>query len=185
MVLIFAPRKYLTLIFLFPDIFFSISPDIVESPKISEVPFLHSSLFGCTVLLSALLIFSVRADWISFLVLTCSSECFTVCSTSITGQFLVSELRGDSCLEGLSITTSKSKPDGLLEKPSTVLLLRGISCSRIIGEDFFLFLNLVSFESSLNGVMLIGNFFFRVRAAKVIIYYVIIIWCFNGSNNTF
>ena len=126
MSLIFAPGKYLTLIFIFLDIFFSISPDIVESPKISVVPFLHSLLFYCTVLLPALLVFSVGAVWISFLAVTCSSECFGVCPTSITRQFLVFELRGGSCLEGLLITTSKSTPDGLLEKPSTALLLTGV-----------------------------------------------------------
>ena len=111
MSLIFAPGKYVTLIFLFLDIFLSISPDIVDSPKISVVPFLHFSLFCCRVLLSALLIFSFGAVWISFLALTCSSECFTVCSTSVTGQFLVFELRGGSCLGSLSITTSKSYSD--------------------------------------------------------------------------
>ena len=63
------------------------------------------------------MIFSVGVDWIFFLVLICSSESFTVCSTSCTGQFLVFELREGSCLIGLSITTSKSTPDGLLEKP--------------------------------------------------------------------
>ena len=95
----------------------------------SIVPFLHYSLFSCTVLLSVLLIFSVGAVWISFLVLTCLSKCFTVCFISITGQFLVFELRGDSCLEGLSIATSKTTRDGLLEKPSTVLVLTGVSSS--------------------------------------------------------
>ena len=68
MSLIFAPGKYLTLILLFMDIFFSISPDIVESPKKSVVPFLHSSLFCCKVLLSALLMFSVGVVWIPCLV---------------------------------------------------------------------------------------------------------------------
>ena len=138
MALLPAPGKYRTLIFLFLDIFFSISPHIVESPKISVVPFLHSSLFCCTELLSALLIFSVGVDWISFLVLTCSSKYFTLSSTSFTRQFLVFELRGDSCLEGLSITTSKSTLNGLFEKPSTASLLSGVSSSRIIGEEFFL-----------------------------------------------
>ena len=56
--------------------------------------------------------------------LTCSSECFTVCFTSITGQFLIFELRGDSCLEGLSIATSKSIRDSLL---LMVLVLTGVS----------------------------------------------------------
>ena len=66
-------------------------------------------------------------------------------------------------MEGLSITPSKSTPDGLLEKPSTALLITGVL---IIGDDFFLLLNSVSVEPSLNGVVLIGNFFFHVGAAK-------------------
>ena len=61
----------------------SFSLHIVQSPKISAGPFLHSSLFCRTVLLSALLVFSVGVVWISFPALTCSSECFTVCPTSI------------------------------------------------------------------------------------------------------
>ena len=97
---------------------------------------------------------------------TCSSECFVVCSTSFTGQFLVFELQGDSCLGSLSITTSKSTTDGLLEKPSTASLLTGVSSSRIIGEELFLLLNSVSVESSLNGVVLIVNFFFRVGSSS-------------------
>ena len=145
---------------------FSISSDIAESPKIIVVPFLHSSLFCCTALLSALLVFSVGAVWISFLVLTCSSECFAVCSTSITAQFLVFELWGNSCFESLSITASKYTPDCLLEKPSIALLLTSVLSSQIIGEEFFLLLNSVSVESSLNGVVLIWNSFFRVDAAK-------------------
>ena len=127
MSLIFAPGKYLVLIFLFLNIFFSISPDIIESPKISVVPFLHSSLFCCRELLSALLIFSVEADSTSFLVITCSSEYFTACSTSFSGQFLVFGLLGGSCLQGLSIATSNSTPDGVLEEPSTASLQTGVS----------------------------------------------------------
>ena len=136
----------------------------------------HSSLFCCTVLLSALLVFSF---WISFLVLTCSSECFTVCPTSIIGQFLVFELQGGSCLDGLSITTSKSTPDGLLEKSSTALLLTGVLSSRIIGEEFFLLLNSVSVEPSLNSMVLVGNLFFGVGAAKSSLlrhYYLVYKW---------
>ena len=131
------------------------------------------------MLLSVLLILSVRAVWISFLVLTCSSGCFTVCPTSITGQFLVFELQGDPRLEGLSIATSKSTPDGLLEKPSTVLLLTGVLSSRIIGEEFFLLLNSVSVEPSLNSVVLVGNLFFGVGAAKSSLlrnYYLVYQW---------
>ena len=79
--------------------------------------------------------------------LTCSSECFTVCFTSITGQFSIFKLQGDSCLEGLSITTSKSKRDGLL---LTILVLTGVSSSQIIGEEFFLLFSSVSVEPSLN-----------------------------------
>ena len=159
MFLIFAPGKYLTLIFLFLDIFFSISSDIIESPKTSGEPFLPSSRFCCRELLSALLIFYVGINW----------------------SFLVFELRGDFYLEGLSITTSKSTPNGLLEKPSTALLLIDVSSSQIIGEDFFILLNLVSVESSLNGVMLIGNLFSMLVQLSHHLY-VIIIWCFNGSN---
>ena len=120
--------------------FFSISPDIVSSPKISVVPFLHFSLFCSTGLLSALLVFSVRIYWISFLVLICSSVYFTNWPTSFAGQFFVFELQGDFCLEGLSITTSKSTPDGLLEKLSTASLLTGVPSSRIFREEFFLLL---------------------------------------------
>ena len=96
--------------------------------------------------------------------LTCSSECCTVCFTSITGQFLIFELRGDSCLEGLSITTSKSTRDGLL---LTVLVLTGVSSSQIIGEEFFLLFSSVSVEPSLNDAVLVPNFSFRVVAAKL------------------
>ena len=87
------------------------------------------------MLFSALLIFFVGAVWIFFLLLTCSSECFTVCLTSITGQFLnlVFELRGDYCLEDLSVTASRSARYGLL---LMVLVLTGVSSSRIIGEEF-------------------------------------------------
>ena len=53
-----------------------------------------------------------------------------------------------------------------LKKPSTALLQTGVLSSRTIGEAFFLLLNLVSVEPSLNGVLLVGNFFFRVGAAK-------------------
>ena len=141
MSLIFAPGIYLTLIFRFLDTFFSISPDIVEFPKISGVPY-HSSLFCCTELVSALLIFFVRVDSISFLVLTCSSECFTVCSISFTGQFLVFQPR-----ETLAWKIFQLKSQNLhhmvylknLEK-----LLTGVSSSEIIGEEFLLSLNSVS-----------------------------------------
>ena len=71
--------------------------------------FHHFSLFYCTR-------YWYFSFWISFLALTFSSECCTICPTSITWQFLVFELLGDSCLEGLSIATTKSTPDGLLEK---------------------------------------------------------------------
>ena len=86
-----------------------------------------------------------------------------VCFFSITGQFLVFELWGDPCLEGLSIVTSISTRDCLL---LTVLVLAGVSSSLISGEEFFLLLNLVSVKPSLNGAVLVGNFSFRVGAAK-------------------
>ena len=146
----------LTLIFLFLNIFFSISLGIAESPKISVVPFLHSSLFCCAVLLSAYMIFSVGAVLISFLGLTCSSECFTVCFTSIAEQFLVFELREYSCLEDLSITTSKSPRDGLL---LTVLVLTGVSNLRIIGKKFFLLLNSVSIELNSKSAVLLRHYY--------------------------
>ena len=95
--------------------------------------------------------------------LICSPECFTVCFTSITGQFLVFELQGDSCLEGLSITKSKSTRDGLL----LTVLVTGVSSSRIIGEEFFLLLSSVSVELSLSDAVLVRNFSFRVGAAKL------------------
>ena len=159
MSLIFASGNYRTLVSLFLDIFFSISQDIADSPKISVVTFLHSSLFCWTVLLSALLTFSVWAVWISFLVLTCSPECFTVCFTSITWQFLIFALQGESCLEGLSITTSKSTRDCLL---LTALVLTGVSSSRIIGAEFFLLFRSVSVKPNLNDAVLVRNFSFRV-----------------------
>ena len=113
MSLIFAPGKYLTLIFLFLDIFFSLRPDIVDSPKISVVPFHHSSLFCCTVMLSALLVFFIL-DFLSsvnlFVRMLYGLPYFNHMAV------LVFELLGDSCLEGLSIATTKSTPDGLLEK---------------------------------------------------------------------
>ena len=65
-----------------------------------------------------------------------------------------------------NITTSKSTPNGLLEKPEIGLLLTGVTSSRIVGEESFFLLNSVSFESSLNDMVLIGNVFFRVGAAK-------------------
>ena len=80
------------------------------------------------------------------------------------GQFLVFELRGDSCLEGLSITTSKSTRDGLL---LMVLVLIVVSSSRIIGEEFFILLNSVLVERSLNDAVLVRNLSFRVGAAKL------------------
>ena len=66
---------------------------------------------------------SVGAVWISFLVLTCFVGTFY--GFPYFNQFLVFELRRDSCLEDLLITISKSTPDGLLEKLSTALLLTG------------------------------------------------------------
>ena len=64
-------------------------------------------------------------------------------------------------MEGLSITISKSTRDGLL---LTVLVLTGVSISRIIGEEFFLLLSSVSVEPSLNDAVLVWNFSFRVGA---------------------
>ena len=139
MSLIFAPGKYLTLFFLSLDIVFAISPDIVEFPKLNVVPFLHYSLLCCTEFLSVLLRFPVRVDWISFLVLTCSSECFTVCFTSFTGHFFFFEMWGDSCLECLSITSSKSTPDCLSKKYSTTSLVTGVSNLQFTGEKSFFF----------------------------------------------
>ena len=68
--------------------------------------------------------------------LICSSECCTICFTSITGPFLIFELREDSYLEDLSITTSKSTRDGLLLLK--IVALTGVSCLQIIGDKFFL-----------------------------------------------
>ena len=135
--LIFAPGKYLTLIFLFLETFFAISPDIVESLKVSVVPFLHSSLFYFTELFPAVLIVFVGIYWIFFLVFTCSLECSTVCPTSVTRQFIYFEMRGNSCLQGLSITTLKSTLCDLLEKPSTASLLTDISNSQITRKGLF------------------------------------------------
>ena len=96
--------------------------------------------------------------------LICSSECFTVCFTSITWQFLIFALWGDSCLEGLSITTSKSTRDGLL---LTALVLTGVSSSRIIGQEFFLLFRSVSVKPNLNDAVLVRNFSFRVGVTKL------------------
>ena len=92
--------------------------------------------------------------------LTCTWKCCTVCFTSI----LILELRGDSSLEGLSNTTSKSTRDGLL---LTVLVLTGVLSSQIIGEEFFLLFSSVSVKPSLNDAVLVRNFSFRVGAAKL------------------
>ena len=51
-------------------------------------------------------------------------------------QFLVFELRGDSCLEGLSLTTSKSVSDDLLEKPLTALLLTVYQVRKLLEKNF-------------------------------------------------
>ena len=53
-----------------------------------------------------------------------------------------------------------------MKKPSTALLQAGVLSLQIIGEEFFLLLNSVSVELSLNGVVLVGNFFFGVGAAR-------------------
>ena len=100
-------------------------------------PFFIVLLYSVAVCVSDF--FCFWAVWISFLVLPCSSEYFTVCFTSITGQFLVFELRGDFCLEGLSITTPKSTPDGLLEKPSMALLLKMYQVRELMESNFFFY----------------------------------------------
>ena len=68
-----------------------------------------------------------------------------------------------------------------LKKPSTALLQTGVLSSQIIGEGFFLLLNSVSIEPNLNGVVLVGKFFFGVGAAKLLL--LVIIRCFSGSKN--
>ena len=105
-----------------------------------------------------------NGNWSIACSLTCSSGCFTVCYTSVIGEFLVFEVRGDSCLEGLSIATSKSTQDSLL---LTVLVLTSVSRSWIIGEESFLLFSSVSVEPSLNDAALVRNFSFRVGAAKL------------------
>ena len=69
MSLIFVPGKYLLFIFFFLDIVFSISPDIVKLPKYKCSAFPTFFIVLMYSFLSALLIFSVGVDWISFLVL--------------------------------------------------------------------------------------------------------------------
>ena len=81
-------------------------------------------------------------------------------------SFDVSEMQRDSCWEALSPATLKSVSDGLLEKLSTASLLAGVSSSQIVGEEFFVLLNSVSVEPILNAMVLIGNFFQCVGAAK-------------------
>ena len=49
----------------------------------------------------------------------------------------------------------------------TVLVLTGVSSSRIIAEEFFLLFCSVSVEPSLNDAVLVQNFSFRVGAAKL------------------
>ena len=44
--------------------------------------------------------------------------------------------------------------------------MTGVLSSRITREEFVLLLNSVSAEMSLNGVVLVGNLFFRDGAAK-------------------
>ena len=122
-----------------------------------------SSLFCCTVLLGGVIDIFCWSSLDSFLVLTCLLECFTVYFSSITLQFLVFELQGDSCLEDLSIAASKSTREGLL---LPILVLAGVSSLQNIREKFFLLLNSVSVKLSLNGAMLFGNFSFGVDAAK-------------------
>ena len=75
-----------------------------------------------------------------------------ICFTSFTGQFLVFELRGNLWLEGLSLITSKSISNRLLEKPSTVSLRPEVSSSRTIGEEFFILLSSVLVKSILDRV---------------------------------
>ena len=155
MSLIFGPGKYLTLIFLFLDIFFSLRPDIVDSPKISVVPFHHSSLFCCTVMLSALLVFFIL-DFLSsvnlFVRMLYGLPYFNhraVLSFWTAGRLLFGRFINYNILHQMVY----------LKKPSTALLQTGVLSSRIIGEGFFLLLNSVSVEPSLNGVVLVGNFF--------------------------
>ena len=154
MSLIFAPGKYLTLIFLFLDIFFSLRPDIVDSPKISVVPFHHSSLFCCTVMLSALLVFFIL-DFLSsvnlFVRMLYGLPYFNhraVLSFRTAGRLMFGKFINYNILHQMVY----------LKKPSTALLQTGVLSSRIIGEGFLL-LNSFSVEPSLNGVVLVGNFF--------------------------
>ena len=113
MSLIFAPGKYLTWFSYFWTSF-SLYVQILSTPP-KSVLYL-STILHCFAVQWCCLRYWYFSFWISFLALTCSSECCMVCPTSITWQFLVFELLGDSCLEGSSIATSKSTLDGLLEK---------------------------------------------------------------------
>ena len=155
MSLIFAPGKYLTLIFLFLDIFFSLRPDIVDSPKISVVPFHYSSLFCCTVMLSALLVFFIL-DFLS---------CVNLFVRMLYGlpyfnhRAVLSFWTAGRLLFGRFINYNILHQMVYLKKPSTALLQTGVLSSRIIGEGFFLLLNSVSVEPSLNGVVLVEKFF--------------------------
>ena len=95
----FCPWE-ISLIFLFLDFFLYKSRYCrVSQYQRSTFPrFFIVLLYGIVVC-----VVSVGAIWIFFLVLTCLSECFALCPPSVTGQLLVFELRGDSCLGGLSI----------------------------------------------------------------------------------
>ena len=155
----------MTLIFSFLDIFFSVSPEIVESPKISVLPFLHSSFFLYRVLVCV----SDSLCWSRLNFLSCVNLFIGMfhCLLYFIYRSVLSFWTAGRLLFGsLSITISKSTPDGLLEEPSTASLLTGASSLQIIGEKFFLSLNSVSVVSSFNDVVLNWSLFFRVGAAK-------------------
>ena len=126
----FTLGKYLTLVFLFLNIFFSISQDIAESPKMSQCSTFPSFFFVLlySVVISVIGIFC----WSSLDFLSCVNLFIRMLHGLLNFSHrvvLILELLGDSCLEGLSITILKSTLDGLLEKPSMALLLTGVLSS--------------------------------------------------------
>ena len=124
----FSLGKYLTLVFLFMNIFFSISQDIAES--LSQCSTFPSFFFVLlySVVISVIGIFCWSSlDFLSYV--NVFMRMFYGLLFFNHRLVLIFELLGDSCLEGLSITTLKSTLDSLLEKPSMALLLTGVLSS--------------------------------------------------------
>ena len=114
-------------------------------------------LFCCAELLSALLIFSVVVDWISFLMLNCSSNSFGVCTILSTGKFLAFSLTGDSSLQSIYNIKiySRSFIWATFNSFITKYCIKFAKRVSLPGEGSFLLLISVSVDSRLNDVALI------------------------------